>query len=331
MSLEIHFNVGGCFNEPARDIELCKEAADAGFDGIWVGDHFHPWLDNRPFTHHVQPWLGALMNEVDDITVGTSVSCPIIRYEPPVFAQAIATLDNMFPGRFELGVGVGEALNEAPFYDGEWPSWGTRAEMLVEAIDIMRQLWTADDYISYDGNQYEYPDLKVFTKPKTDIDVHWAAWGPRSSQLAGEHADHVITAAGPDLIENQVHPNFRKGRDAVGKSGDDYHVSNELSAAIGDPDELVAEVRERGELIPADSELNTRDPRAIQQVANDRLAEMSDREIQDAFLLTDDPGDIVEAFEGFEDVGVTRVLVTINVGDQSRAIQAFGDSVIPEF
>lgn len=331
MSLEIHFNVGGCFNEPAEDIELCKEAADAGFDGLWIGDHFHPWLDNRPYTHHVQPWLGALMNEVDDITVGTSVSCPIIRYEPPVFAQSIATLDNMFPGRFELGVGVGEALNEAQFHDGDWPSWGTRAEMLVEAIEIMRDLWESDDYITYNGNQYEYSDIQVFTKPKTDIDIHWAAWGPRSSQLAGEYADHVLTAAGPELIEEQVHPNFREGREEAGKTGEDYHVSTEITAAIGDPSELVSEVRERGELIPADTELNTPDPRDIQNVANERLAGMSDQEIQDAFLLTNEPADIVEAFNAFEEAGVTRVLVTFNVGDPSRAIQAFGDSIIPEF
>lgn len=331
MSLEVHFNVGGAFNEPAEDIELCKQAADAGFDGIWIGDHFHPWLDNRPYTHHVMPWLGALMNEVDDVTVGTSVSCPIIRYQPPVFAQAIATLDNMFPGRFELGVGVGEALNESPFLDGDWPDWATRAEMLVEAIDIMRSLWTEDDYITYTGNQYQYEDIKVFTKPKTDIEINWAAWGPRSSQLAGEHADHVITAAGPDLIEDQVHPNFKKGRDRPGTPGKDYHVANEMVANIGDPDELVDEARTRGELIPADTELDNPDPRDIQAVADDRLAGMSDEEVKEALLITDDPDDVIETFEAFEAAGATRILLTPNLGDPARTIDVLGESVIPHF
>lgn len=330
MSMEIHINVGGCFYTPAEDIELAKKAVDAGFDGVWIGDHFHPWLDNRPYTHHVLPWLGALMSEVPDVPVGTSVSCPMYRYEPPVFAQAIATLDNMFPDRFELGVGVGEALNESPFVDS-WPEWGTRARTLVESVEIMRSLWNEDEYISYSGEQLEYSDIKLSTKPKTDIDIHWAAWGPKSSQLAGEHTDHVLTAAGPDLIENQVHPNFKKGRDKADKSGNDYHVSTEIVANIGNPDDLVAEARERGELIPADTELDNPDPRSIQSVADERLAEMSDQEVQDALLITDEPSELIETFEAFEDAGVTRLLVTFNLGDPEQSIEAFGDSIIPAF
>jgi len=327
MSLEIHINVGGCFYTPKRDIELSKKAVDAGFDGVWIGDHFHPWLDNRPYTHHVLPWLGALMNEVPDVTVGTSVSCPMYRYEPPVFAQAIATLDNMFPDRFELGVGVGEALNEAPFVD-EWPGWGTRARTLVETIELMRKLWTESDYISYSGEQLEYSDIKLSTKPESDIDINWAAWGPKSSQLAGEHADHVLTAAGPELVEDQVLPNFRKGREA---SDGDYYVSNEIVANVGNPEELVTEARERGELIPADTELDNPDPRSIQSVANNRLADMSDEEIKDALLITDDASELIDTFEAFEDAGVNRLLVTFNLGDPEEAIEAFGNEIIPEF
>lgn len=325
--MEIHINVGGCFYPPAEEIEIAKKAVDAGFDGVWIGDHFHPWLDNRPYTHHVLPWLGALMNEVPDVTVGTSVSCPMYRYKPPVFAQAIATLDNMYPDRFELGVGVGEALNEAPFVDS-WPEWGTRARTLVETIELMRSLWNESGYISYSGEQLEYSDIKISTKPKTDIDIHWAAWGPKSSQLAGEHADHVLTAAGPELIEDQVLPNFKKGREGT---DEDYHVSTEIVANIGDPDELVAEARERGELIPADTELDNPDPRSIQSVADERLEGMSDEEVQEALLITDDASELIETFEAFEKAGVTRVLVTFNLGDPETAIEAFGKEVIPEF
>jgi G6PDH family F420-dependent oxidoreductase len=328
MSLEIHINVGGCFQTPAEDIELAKEAVDAGFDGVWIGDHFHPWLDNRPYTHNVLPWLGALMNEVPEVPVGTSVSCPLFRYEPPVFAQAIATLDNMFPGRFELGVGVGEALNESPFTD-TWPEWDTRAEMLVESIEIMRELWNTQDYITYEGEHYQYEDIQVFTPPKADIDINWAAWGPQSSQLAGEYADHVLTAGGPDLIEDQVIPNFEKGRESAGKQGS-HHVTDEIVANVGDPDELVAEARERGELIPID-ELDNPDPRSIQSVANDRLAEMSDEEAQEALLIAEDASELVETFEAFEAAGVTRLLVTFNLGDPYHAVEEFGDKVLPEF
>ena len=328
--MEIHINVGGCFVTPAEDIELAKEAVDAGFDGVWIGDHFHPWLDNRPYTHHVLPWLGALMNEVPDVPVGTSVTCPMYRYEPPVFAQAIATLDNMYPDRFELGVGVGEALNEAPFVD-EWPEWETRAETLVESLEVMRTLWNESGYNSYSGDHLEYADIKLSTKPKSDVDVHWAAWGPKSSHLAGKVADHVLTAAGPDLIENQVLPNFKDGLAESPNPDRDYHVTTEIVANVGDPDELVADAREKGELIPADTELDNPDPRSIQEVADERLANMSDEAIQEALLITDEPETLVETFEAFEDAGVTRLLVTFNLGDPLESIEAFGETIIPEF
>jgi len=192
MPLEIHYNVYGCFRPPAEDIDLAKAAVDAGFEGIWIGDHFLPWIDSRPYTHHPFPWLGALMNEIPDVPVGTSVTCPTMRYRPPLIAQAVATLDNMYPDRFHLGVGVGEALNEAHFVE-EWPDWGTRAGMLIEAIEVMRDLWNSEDYVSYDGDHFEYDGIKLYTPPRKKIDVHWAGWGPTSCRYAGRFADHLLT------------------------------------------------------------------------------------------------------------------------------------------
>jgi G6PDH family F420-dependent oxidoreductase len=178
MGLSVHYNVYGCFRPPAADLDLAEAAVAAGFEGIWLGDHFHPWIDSRPYTHHVLPWLGALMQRIPDVPVGTSVTCPIIRYDPVLLAQAYATLDRLAPGRLNIGVGTGEALNEMPFHDGEWPSWGTRAEMLIEAIGLMRRLWSTDAYIDHDGDHYAYDAIKLHTRPVAPIDIHWAAWGP---------------------------------------------------------------------------------------------------------------------------------------------------------
>lgn len=200
-----------CFRDPGEDIELAKDAIDAGFAGVWIGDHFHPWIDSRPFTHHAWTWLGTLMSEIPDVPVGTSVTCPMLRYRPPLLAQAIATLDNMFPGRIHLGVGTGEALNEAHFIDGEWPAWGARAGMLIETIDLMRKLWTAEEYVRHDGQYFTYDAIKLYTQPKTNVDIHWAAWGPQSCQAAGEYADHLITAASPEQIAEQLVPNLETG------------------------------------------------------------------------------------------------------------------------
>ena len=149
MCLEIHYNVYGCFREPRADIELAKAAFEAGVEGIWIGDHFMPWIDSRSFTHHILPWFGTLMAEIPEIPVETSVTCPMLRYRPPLLAQGIATLDNMYPGRFNLGVGVGEALNEFHFLDGAWPNWLTRSAMLVEALDVMESPRTPESYVSH--------------------------------------------------------------------------------------------------------------------------------------------------------------------------------------
>jgi G6PDH family F420-dependent oxidoreductase len=329
--MEIHYNVAGCFRSPRDDIELAKYAVESGFEGVWIGDHFLPWLDNRPYTHHILPWLGVLMSELPDVPVGTAVSCPTVRYRPPVLAQAIATLDNMFPGRFELGVGTGEALNEAHFHDGEWPDWGTLAGMLIEALDAMETLWDSDEYVGYDGDYYEYDDIKLYTRPRNDILIHWAAWGPQSAKCAGKYAGNLTTVSDPDHIENLLVPEFKAGLADTGRSFADAEVMNQMSAHFGEPDALVDEIRAAGEHIPDDTELDNPDPRAIQQVADAELAEMTDDELIDANNITDDPETFVEYLSELEAAGVTRVLVVSKVGDPRDTIDAFADRVIPEF
>jgi len=330
MGLEFHYYVPGCFQDPRSDVELGKYAAERGFEGVWIGDHFLPWLDNRPYTHQILPWLGAFMNEVPDVTVGTFVTCPTVRYEPPVLAQALATLDNMYPGRFELGVGTGEALNEAQFLDGEWPDWDTLSEMLAESLDVVETLWEADEYVDYEGDHYSYDALRLYTRPKSDLPTHWAAWGPRSARMAGEHAGNLMTASPPEHIERLV-PRFEAGLDAAGRDPDDAHVATQLNAHVGDPDDLVAEIRERGEHTPHDTELDNPDPRDVQAAADAELAEMSDAEIREENNIVADPAELVDQIAALEDAGVTRVILVSKVGDYRETIDVVADEVMPAF
>ncbi len=327
--MEIHYNVYGCFREPAEDITLAKQAVESGFEGIWIGDHFLPWIESRPYTHHVFPWFGALMNEVPDVPVGTSVTCPMLRYRPPLLAQAIATLDNMYPGRFNLGIGVGEALNEAHFID-EWPKWGTRAAMMIETIEIFRELWDSSEYISFNGDHFQYDGIKLHTESKTQLPIHWAGWGPTSCELAGKHADHLITAASPTQIENKIIPSYRTGLSEAGRSLSDVDVTTEVTVNIGNPNDLVADIREQGELIPH-GELDNSDPRSIQAVADEELTTMSDEEVRDEHNITNDPQEIVELLKNYEQAGVTRVLIGSNCGDPYQTIMKMKNHVLPEF
>jgi len=270
------------------------------------------------------------MAEVPEVPVGTSVTCPLFRYHPPTLAQAIATLDNMYPGRFNLGVGTGEALNEAHFVD-EWPDWGTRASMLVESIDVMRTLWTTDEYVGYDGNHYQYDAIKLYTRPKASIDIHWAAWGPQSCRLAGEHADHLLSVGPPEMFADRVIPGFETGIERSGRRLQSVDVSAEMAANYGDPDALVDEIRDCGEYIPDETELDTPDPRETQAVADERLATMSDAAVADASNITDDPDDFVDLIERYAEAGVTRVIVGSQCGDPEATIEVFEDHVIPRF
>jgi G6PDH family F420-dependent oxidoreductase len=271
------------------------------------------------------------MSEVPEVPVGTSVTCPMLRYRPPLLAQMVATLDNMFPGRLHLGVGTGEALNEAHFVEGEWPDWGTRAGMLIETIDLLRDLWNSTEYVAHDGKYFTYDGIKLYTRPKEPIDVHWAAWGPQSCRAAGEYADHLLTATSPENIAENIVPNFETGLERAGRSLADAEVTTEMFASVGDPEALVAEIRERGEYIPDESELDTPDPRAVQAVADERLAEMSDEEIREANSITDDADEIVAKLERYEEAGVDRVLVGSTCGDPRATIETFADDVIPHF
>jgi G6PDH family F420-dependent oxidoreductase len=330
MAIEWHYNVAGCFRSPMEDIELAEYAVDAGFEGVWIGDHFVPWLDNRPYTHHILPWMGALMERVPDVTVGTCVSCPTVRYHPPVLAQALATLDNMYPGRLEFGVGTGEALNEARFYDGEWPDWGTLAGMLIEALGLMDECWNREEYFSHDGEYYQYDDLKLYTKPESSIPLSWAAWGPQSANLAGKYAGNLITAGDADLVENTLNDAFTDGLDDhrrdLAPAGT---VSAQLSAHIGDPDELVAQLRERGEYTPHE-ELDTADPREIQDIANDHLTDVSDEELKELNNVTDDATDLIPTVRRLVEAGVDRIILVSKVGDPRETIDAIQADVMGE-
>lgn len=330
MSLEIHYHLFGCFHPPAEEIDLAKAAVSAGFEGIWTGDHFMPWLDSRPYSHHPWSFFGALMNEIPEVPVGTSVTCPMIRYRPPVLAQSIATLDNLFPGRLQLGVGVGEALNDAHFLETEWPDWETRATMLLEALEVMQRLWSSAGYLSYEGEYFTYDEIKLYTRPKTRIPIHWAGWGPKSIDLAAAHADHLITVGPLQQIEERIAPRYRDALEGEDRSRE-ATVSTEIPVNIGDEDSLVMEIREQGEFVPFDTELDNPDPRAIQRVAEERLAEMSDAEVRDAHNISEDPADIVAELETIARAGVGRVLVGSTCGDPYRTIDVFESDVLPHF
>lgn len=176
-------------------VDYAVLAEDSELDFAMVSDHFHPWIarqGNSPFVWSV---LGAVARETDDLTVGTGVTCPTIRIHPAIVAQAAATTADMFDGRFLLGVGTGERLNEHVLGD-RWPPHAERLEMLEEAVDVMRKLW-GGEFVTHDGQHYTVETAKLYTLPEEPPDVAVAAGGPETATAAGEFGDALVTTS-PD-------------------------------------------------------------------------------------------------------------------------------------
>ncbi|MFV0126957.1 TIGR03557 family F420-dependent LLM class oxidoreductase [Streptomyces sp. HMX112] len=185
---------------PAELVRQAVLAEEAGFDFVEISDHYHPWLDNQghsPFTWTV---LGSIAAKTDRIGLATGVTCPTVRYHPAIVAQAAATMALLSEGRFTLGVGSGERLNEHVVGQGFPDSVSTRHEMLREALEIIRLLWLGG-YRSYEGKHLRIEDARVFDLPDELPPIAVAASGPVSTRIAAELGDGLFaTEAKPEIV-----------------------------------------------------------------------------------------------------------------------------------
>ena len=187
-------------HNPKNLIRNACLAEEAGFKFALVSDHFHPWISKQGNSPFVWSILGALSQMTKNIHIATGVTCPTIRYHPAIVAQAAATIGLMMPGRFSLGLGTGENLNE--HITGErWPDYDIRADMLIEAVKIIRMLWEGD-VKTYYGNFFKIDNARLYSLPKQLPEILIAASGPNSAQLAGEIGDGLITTSPkPEIIK----------------------------------------------------------------------------------------------------------------------------------
>jgi G6PDH family F420-dependent oxidoreductase len=179
---------------PGELLEQAKAAQDAGFAGLWISDHYHPWIGAQGESPFVWSLIGAL-SQVCDMPIATAVTCPIMRIHPAVVAQAAATSAVLTRGRFTLGVGTGEALNEH-VTGAAWPPAWVRRSMLAEAIEVMRELWTGK-VVNHRGRHYAVDHARLYTVPDQPPPVYISAFGPESIALAAEIGDGFINTS-PD-------------------------------------------------------------------------------------------------------------------------------------
>ncbi|MEU4392498.1 TIGR03557 family F420-dependent LLM class oxidoreductase [Kribbella sp. NPDC023855] len=176
---------------PTEIVDQAVRAEQAGFDFVEVSDHFHPWVPEHEHSGFAFSMLAAAAARTSRIELATGVTCPFIRYHPAIVAQAAATTALLAGGRFTLGLGAGERLNEHVVGQG-WPAVAQRHEMLREAIEIIRLLWSGG-YQSYEGKHLRLEDARVFDLPDPLPRIAVAAGGPAAARLAGEVGDALFT------------------------------------------------------------------------------------------------------------------------------------------
>ncbi len=206
---------------PLELLEIAERAEAAGFAFLVQSDHFHPWVPEQKHSPNAWTVLGGVAARTSTIELQTFVTCPIIRYHPAIVAQQAATLACMSNGRFTLGVGAGERLNEHVVGMG-WPPVDLRHEMLDEALIVIRQLWSGG-YQSFHGKHFDLEDARLFDLPAQPTKIDVAVSGEESLELAIKHGDGLIaTSPVPELIEK-----FRASH------GDSSHATTQLPVLYG--------------------------------------------------------------------------------------------------
>ena len=178
-------------HSPAELVRQAHLAEQSGFHGLWISDHFHPWNDAQGHSPFVWSVIGALAQATSHVKVTTAVTCPTIRMHPAIVAHAAATSALLLEGRFALGVGSGEALNEHIFAD-RWPSAPERLEMLEEAVEVIRTLWDGG-VKSHRGRHYELDHARIYDLPKEPPPILVSGFGGKSIELAARVGDGFVT------------------------------------------------------------------------------------------------------------------------------------------
>jgi coenzyme F420-dependent glucose-6-phosphate dehydrogenase len=295
---------------PEALVANAQAAEEAGFEFAFISDHFHPWIDRQGQSPFVWTVLGAIAASTKRLQIGTGVTCPTIRIHPAVIAQAAATTATLLQGRFILGVGSGENLNEHILGD-RWPTeTAVRQRMLEEAVGVIRQLWQGG-YQSYEGEFYEVDNARIYTLPAEPPPIFVAAGGEASGELAARIGDGLISTSPERGLVELMEASDRPGRPKVGQLTVCW--AKDEAEARRTAFEWWPTVAIRGE---ASQELPL--PRQFEQ-----LAEMvTQDQVAEAIVCGPDPERHLAAIAKFAETGFTDVYVH-QVGPEQRGFMAF--------
>jgi coenzyme F420-dependent glucose-6-phosphate dehydrogenase len=310
--------------QPETLVRHAVLAEEVGFDGVVVSEHFHPWVDDESAAGFAFSTLGAMAQATERIRMVTGVTTPLFRFHPGVVAQAAATLDRLSGGRFDLGVGTGENINEGPLgYD--FPAYAERAGRMAEALQIMRRLLDGEK-LTFEGEWYRTDRAKLYSPPTRYLPIWMAAGGPKSAALAAELADGIITSCKvtSETLERVVEPARAAAEDAGRDHAPSLLATRWSLHAATDDDAWAALTSWRG--LRAPGRLEAVDP----QVLRERADDLPRDEILSRYWIVPDADAVVETYAPLaDDLHADIVAFQIASLDQEATIRMLGEEVLP--
>jgi probable non-F420 flavinoid oxidoreductase len=303
---------------PSKLLDYVRLAEQAGFTAAMCSDHFHPWIERQGQSGFAWSWLGAAL-EATHLTFGC-VNAPGWRYHPAIIAQAAATLSAMYPERFWLAVGSGEALNE--HITGErWPPKSERNERLVECVTVMRKLW-AGETVTHHG-RIVVEEAKLYTRPTRPPPIYGAALSAETADWVGSWADGLITIGAPPDELAEVLDAFRGG----GGAGKPVKVQASLAWAP-----TMAEARDgawsqwRANVVGSDALAILRSCAEFEAAA--RFVKPDD--VAGCLPVSHDPLEHAQRLQEYVDAGATDIYLFNVAPPQREFIEVFAERVLPE-
>jgi coenzyme F420-dependent glucose-6-phosphate dehydrogenase len=312
---------------PRELIELSVLAEQAGFDSVFVSDHLQPWRHTGGHAPAALPWLGALVASTARVLVGTSVLTPTFRYHPGVVAQAFATLGCLAPGRVILGVGSGEAMNEAPLGIA-WPDGKERFARFKEAITLIQELW-AGERVTFEGVHYRTEQATIYDRPDVPVPIYVAASGPAATRLAGRVGDGFICTSGKgrELYTETLLPALAEGAAKADRTLDDLDLMIEVKVSFDpDRDRAMQDTRFWGALaLSSDEKTGVEDPVAMERLADALPTERT----ASRWIVSDDPDEHVERIWEYVEMGFRHLVFHAPGPDQKRFIALYEQHILP--
>jgi coenzyme F420-dependent glucose-6-phosphate dehydrogenase len=313
---EIGFSLSSEEHAPLDIVRWAERAEQAGFGFALISDHYHPWTNSQGHSGFVWGMIGAISQRTERLVLGTGVTCPTIRIHPAIIAQAAATAAMLMPGRFFLGVGSGENLNEHILGD-KWPPADVRQEMLEESIAVMRQLWEGGSQSFY-GDYFVVENARVYDLPDEPVQVMVAASGTNAAELAARAGDGLISTA-PD---KEVVQTFRSGGDGQRPIYGQMTVcwAENVDDAVKTALDIWPNAGVPGEL---SQELPT--PKHFEQASQNVTPE----KIQESIVCGPEIGPIRDKIKAFEEAGFTHVYLHQVGPDQEGFLRFAEQELLP--